>query len=102
MAMLCAEAVGAMDRMLWLTRDYLRARVQFGRPIGTFQVLQHRAADMYVSLEQARSLALVARLALDDEDVAARRRMVRAAKSGSISRRSTSGRRRCSCTVASG
>ncbi|HEU5266558.1 MAG TPA: acyl-CoA dehydrogenase [Jatrophihabitans sp.] len=53
-AMLCAEAVGAMDRMLWLTRDYLKTRVQFGRPIGTFQVLQHRAADMYVSLEQAR------------------------------------------------
>jgi alkylation response protein AidB-like acyl-CoA dehydrogenase len=82
MAMLCAEAVGAMDRMLWLTRDYLRTRVQFGRPIGTFQVLQHRAADMYVSLEQARSLALVARLALDDDDVDGRRRMVRAAKLG--------------------
>jgi alkylation response protein AidB-like acyl-CoA dehydrogenase len=90
-AMLCAEAVGAMDRMLWLTRDYLKARVQFGRPIATFQVLQHRAADMYVSLEQARSLALVARLALttDDSDdtgesgdPAAARRLVWAAKLG--------------------
>ena len=81
-AMLCAEAVGAMDRMLWLTRDYLKTRVQFGRPIGTFQALQHRAADMYVSLEQARSLAVVARLALAEDDVAARRRFVRAAKLG--------------------
>ncbi len=77
---LCAEAVGAMERMLWLTVDYLKARVQFGQPISVFQTLQHRAADMYVSLEQARSMALVARLALDDDDVADRRRVVRAAK----------------------
>ena len=79
-AALCAEAVGAMERMLWLTVDYLKARVQFGQPIAVFQTLQHRAADMYVSLEQARSMALVARLALDDDDVDDRRRMVRAAK----------------------
>jgi alkylation response protein AidB-like acyl-CoA dehydrogenase len=97
LAALCAEAVGAMDRMLWLTVDYLKARVQFGHPIATFQVLQHRAADMYVSLEQARSSALVARLAVaepagpagpagpDAPDAAAagrRRRTVRAAKLG--------------------
>lgn len=79
-AVLCAEAVGAMERMLWLTVDYLKTRVQFGQPIAVFQTLQHRAADMYVSLEQARSMALVARLALADDDVEARRRMVRAAK----------------------
>lgn len=79
-AALCAEAVGAMDRMLWLTVDYLKTRVQFGRPIAVFQALQHRAANMYVSLEQARSMALVARLALTDDDVAARRKMIRAAK----------------------
>ncbi|MDT4918782.1 MAG: hypothetical protein QOH89_3482 [Pseudonocardiales bacterium] len=77
---LCAEAVGAMDRMLWLTVDYLKTRVQFGKPISVFQTLQHRAADMYVSLEQARSMALVARLALSSDDVAERRVMVRAAK----------------------
>ncbi|WP_375475477.1 acyl-CoA dehydrogenase family protein [uncultured Jatrophihabitans sp.] len=77
---LCAEAVGAMDRELWLTVDYLKTRVQFGQPIAVFQALQHRAANMYVSLEQARSMALVARLALADDDVQARRRMVRAAK----------------------
>jgi alkylation response protein AidB-like acyl-CoA dehydrogenase len=79
-AALCAEAVGAMDRMLWLTVDYLKTRVQFGQPISVFQSLQHRAADMYVSLEQARSMALLARLALADDDVPGRRRAVRAAK----------------------
>lgn len=79
-AALCAEAVGAMDRMLWLTVDYLKTRVQFGQPIAVFQALQHRAADMYVSLEQARSMALLARLALRADDAAERRTLVRAAK----------------------
>jgi alkylation response protein AidB-like acyl-CoA dehydrogenase len=79
-AALCAEAVGAMDRMLWLTVDYLKTRVQFGQPIAVFQALQHRAANMYVSLEQARSMALLARLALADDDHERRRRAVRAAK----------------------
>jgi alkylation response protein AidB-like acyl-CoA dehydrogenase len=79
-AALCAEAVGAMERMLWLTVDYLKTRVQFGQPIAVFQALQHRAADMYVSLEQARSMALFARLALADDDVEQRRKAVRAAK----------------------
>jgi alkylation response protein AidB-like acyl-CoA dehydrogenase len=79
-AALCAEAVGAMDRMLWLTVDYLKTRVQFGHPIAAFQALQHRAANMYVSLEQARSMALVARLALEADDLAGRRTLVQAAK----------------------
>lgn len=79
-AAVCAEAVGAMERELWLTVDYLKTRVQFGQPISVFQSLQHRAANMYVSLEQARSMALVARLALTDDDPAARRKMVHAAK----------------------
>ena len=61
---LCAEAVGAMGQMLDITTEYLKTRVQFGTPIGTFQVLQHRSADMYVSLEQARSMAVTARLAI--------------------------------------
>jgi alkylation response protein AidB-like acyl-CoA dehydrogenase len=79
-AALCAEAVGAMDRMLWMTVDYLKTRVQFGHPIAVFQALQFRAADMYVSLEQARSMALFARLALSDDDRDERRRSVQAAK----------------------
>ena len=79
-AMLCAEAVGAIDRMLWLTVGYLKTRVQFGTPIAAFQALQFRASDMYVSLEQARSMALMAQLALAGDDPAERRRAVRAAK----------------------
>jgi alkylation response protein AidB-like acyl-CoA dehydrogenase len=77
---LCAEAVGAMNRMLWMTVDYLKTRVQFGQPIAVFQALQFRAADMYVSLEQARSMALLARLSLSGDDPVERRRSVRAAK----------------------
>ena len=79
-AALCAEACGAMDRMLWITVDYLKTRVQFGQPIAVFQALQFRAADMYVALEQARSMAMVARLAFANDDVAERRRSIQAAK----------------------
>jgi alkylation response protein AidB-like acyl-CoA dehydrogenase len=79
-AALCAEALGAMDRMLWMTVDYLKTRVQFGQPLSSFQALQHRAADMYISLEQARSATLLARLAMANSDVEVGRRTVRAAK----------------------
>jgi alkylation response protein AidB-like acyl-CoA dehydrogenase len=79
-AALCAEAVGAMNRMLWMTVEFLKTRVQFGQPISVFQSLQFRCADMYVSLEQSRSMALLARLALTGDDPAERRRSVRAAK----------------------
>jgi len=79
-AALCAESIGVCERMLWMTVDYLKTRVQFGRPIAVFQALQFRAADMYVALEQARSMALLARLSLDDDDRSARQRTVRAAK----------------------
>lgn len=80
-AALCAEAVGAMGRMLTITSEYLKTRVQFGTPIGTFQVLQHRSADMYVSLEQARSMALTARLAITNgEEGNERDQTLRAAK----------------------
>lgn len=60
---LCAEAVGAMETALKMTAEYLNTRVQFGRPIGVNQALQHRASEMYVSLELAKSMALFARLA---------------------------------------
>jgi alkylation response protein AidB-like acyl-CoA dehydrogenase len=79
-ALLCAEAVGAMDRMLWITVEYLKTRVQFGVPIATFQALAHRAADMYVDLEQARSMALLAVLSTGQDDLGERRRTVQAAK----------------------
>jgi alkylation response protein AidB-like acyl-CoA dehydrogenase len=77
---LCSEAVGAMDRMLWMTVDFLKTREQFGRPLAVFQALQFRAVDMFVALEQARSMALLARLALSNDDVDERRRTVQAAK----------------------
>jgi alkylation response protein AidB-like acyl-CoA dehydrogenase len=53
---LCADSVGAMDVALWMTRDYLTTRRQFGQPIGNFQALQHRMADMLVQTELARSM----------------------------------------------
>lgn len=55
---ICAEAVGIMDAALTTTNDYLKTRRQFGLPIGSFQALQHRMADMYVDLEQSRSMLL--------------------------------------------
>lgn len=62
---LCAEAVGAMDALLQKTLDYTRTREQFGQSLASFQALQHRLADMYMELEQARSIVLMAALALD-------------------------------------
>ena len=52
---ICAEAVGAMERAIWITRDYLKTRRQFGQPLGNFQALQHRMADMLIELEMSRS-----------------------------------------------
>lgn len=77
---LCAEAVGEMDESLKTTVEYLKTRTQFGVAIGTFQVLQHRAADMFVAVEQARSMAMFATMASDFEDAAERAKAVSAAK----------------------
>jgi len=69
----CAEAVGAMEVALTATSEYLKSRKQFGVPLSTFQALTFRAADMYVSLELARSVTLWATMVLDsgsDTDVA--------------------------------
>jgi alkylation response protein AidB-like acyl-CoA dehydrogenase len=78
--LLCAEAVGAMDALFAATLEYLKTRQQFGVPIGKFQALQHRMADMYIHLEQARSMALLAAVRLRGQDAAARRQAVSAAK----------------------
>ena len=59
-AALAAEAVGAMAEALAMTVDYLKTRKQFGVTIGSFQALQHRASDMVVALEQARSMMYLA------------------------------------------
>lgn len=79
-AALCAEAVGCMSAMQDLTVDYLKTRQQFGRPIGANQALQHRAVDMLVALEQARSMALFAAMMAQEEDQAERDRAIHAAK----------------------
>jgi alkylation response protein AidB-like acyl-CoA dehydrogenase len=79
-ALLCAEAVGAMDALFAATLEYLKTRQQFGVPIGKFQALQHRMADMYIHLEQARSMALLAAVRLRGQDAGARRQAVSAAK----------------------
>ncbi len=79
-AALCAEAVGCMEAMETLTVDYLKTRQQFGRPIGANQALQHRAVDMLVALEQARSMSFFAAMMAQEEDQAERDRAIHAAK----------------------
>lgn len=80
LAAVCAEAVGIMERMLHNTVDYLKTRKQFGQTIGNFQALQHRAADMAVELEQARSMALYATMMCRKKDESERARALSAAK----------------------
>jgi alkylation response protein AidB-like acyl-CoA dehydrogenase len=77
---LCAEAVGAMDALLALTLEYLRTRRQFGAPIGNFQALQHRMADMLLHVELARSMSYLATARLRVSDATERRRALSAAK----------------------
>jgi len=64
-AALCAEAVGAMAETVDLTIDYLKTRQQFGVALGSFQALQHRAVDMFIQVELARSMAIHAALSTD-------------------------------------
>lgn len=71
-----AEMLGAMDQALWITRDYLNTRKQFGVLIGSFQVLQHRMADMYIALEQARSILYRGLAYAESEDAGQRRAAV--------------------------
>ncbi len=77
---LCAEAIGAMDAACAATLDYLRTRKQFGVPIGSFQAIQHRMADLLLEIEQARSAVINAAARLDDPDRRTRERALSAAK----------------------
>ena len=79
-AALCAEAVGIIAALNEATLNYLKTRKQFGVPIGKFQALQHRMADMFIASEQARSMAIIAAVYADSEDAAERRRAVSGAK----------------------
>jgi alkylation response protein AidB-like acyl-CoA dehydrogenase len=79
-AALCAESVGIIAALNETTLNYLKTRKQFGVPIGKFQALQHRMADMFIAAEQSRSMAVNAAVYADSEDVAVRRRAVSGAK----------------------
>lgn len=76
---LCSEAVGVIDSVLWMTRDYLRLRRQYGVPIATFQALQHRMADIFIEVELSRSILLRALSILGEKDPRIRRAGVLAA-----------------------
>jgi alkylation response protein AidB-like acyl-CoA dehydrogenase len=80
LAALCADAVGVMQALVDATVEYVRQRQQFGQPIGRFQALQHRIADMLVQLESARSMSYLAALRCTARDVNERRRALSAAK----------------------
>ncbi len=77
-AAVCAEAVGVMDRTLAVTLEYLNTRKQFGVAIASFQALRHRAADMKMQLELARSMSYYASLKLNAPADERRRAMARA------------------------
>ena len=79
-AALAAESVGAMGALHELSVDYLKTRKQFGVPIGSFQVLQHKAVDMFTALEQARSMAYYATMMAADPDPNERHKAIAAAK----------------------
>lgn len=77
---LASESLGAMDVAKDQTLEYLRTRKQFGVPIGSFQALQHRMADLLLEVEQARSAVINAAAAVDDTDRLAREKALSAAK----------------------
>ena len=77
---ICAESVGVMRRLLRDTLDYVRQRKQFGVPISSFQVLQHRLADMHMALEQAAALTASVGEIVDTASETERARAVSSAK----------------------
>lgn len=78
--LICAEAIGVMEAIFAATLEYMKTRQQFGVPIGKFQALQHRMAEMFMELEQARSMATLAAVKVSSSDIEERRRTVSAAK----------------------
>ena len=77
---ICAEAVGLMDSISQLTIEYLKVRTQFGQPLGKFQVLQHRMADMLIEIEQAKSALINLAGHLESDDAQVREKHVSATK----------------------
>jgi pimeloyl-CoA dehydrogenase small subunit len=79
-AAVSAEAVGAMKSLNDMTLEYLKTREQFGQPIGRFQVLQHRMVDMFIAHEEAKSMAMMAAMRVDETDEKERKKALSAAK----------------------
>ncbi|CAN7669695.1 Acryloyl-CoA reductase (NADH) [compost metagenome] len=77
---LCAELIGAMEKTIELTAEYLKTRQQFGVPIGSFQALQHRMAEMAAEMEVARSMLHAALASLANDDAATQQQVLSAAK----------------------
>lgn len=77
-----AESVGAMEAMHSMTLEYSKTREQFGKPIGSYQVVQHRLADMFMTMEQGRSMAMLATMMVDHPDDAERAHKMAMAKVG--------------------
>ena len=79
-AALCCEAIGAMAAVNTLTIEYLKTRQQFGRPIGKFQALQHRMADMVIAEQQARSMGYLVTERIGADSAADRAEAISVAK----------------------
>ena len=77
-AALCAEGVGAMEKLLAITVEYMNTRKQFGVPIASFQALRHRVADVKMQLELARSMSYFASLKMGEPAPARRRALAQA------------------------
>jgi hypothetical protein len=73
---LCADALGAMSRLVAITGDYLKVRYQFGEPLASYQALRHRFVDMDIAVTQTRTVAEMAAGVLDDNDANPRRHAV--------------------------
>lgn len=76
----CAEALGAMAAANEKTLAYMKTREQFGVPIGSFQVIQHRMVDMFMAVESSRSMVMMVALKVASDDVIERKKAVSAAK----------------------
>jgi pimeloyl-CoA dehydrogenase small subunit len=77
---LCAEAVGVLRKLHEGTLEYTKQRKQFGQPIATFQVLQHRMVDMFIQVEQSVSMAYMATIKVEDDSADERAKATSAAK----------------------
>ena len=65
---MCSQALGIIDKMYELTLEYCKTREQFGKKIGSFQVIQHRLVDMHIVKEEMRSLNYMGQLSIEDDN----------------------------------